>query len=66
MNVLYLVLPLALVFATVAVVAFVWVVRSGQLDDVDTPPHRILFDDDADASTAQSSRRNAVNSRSAR
>jgi cbb3-type cytochrome oxidase maturation protein len=45
MSVLYLILPLALVFACGAVGAFVWTVRSGQLDDVDTPPRRILFDD---------------------
>jgi cbb3-type cytochrome oxidase maturation protein len=49
MSVLYLILPLALVFAGVAVGAFVWTVRSGQLDDVDTPPRRILFDDDVAA-----------------
>jgi len=45
MSVLYLVLPLALLIAGGAVLAFVWTVRSGQLDDVDTPPRRILFDD---------------------
>lgn len=45
MNALYLVLPLAILVATAAVIAFVWTVRSGQLDDVDTPPRRILFDD---------------------
>ena len=45
MIALYLVLPLALLIATGAVVAFVWTVRSGQLDDVDTPPRRVLFDD---------------------
>jgi cbb3-type cytochrome oxidase maturation protein len=45
MTVLYVVLPLALVIAGAAVFAFIWVVRSGQLDDVDTPPRRILFDD---------------------
>ena len=46
MTALYLVLPLALLVATGAVIAFVWSVRSGQLDDVDTPPRRILFDDE--------------------
>lgn len=46
MTVLYLILPLALLFAGVAVAAFAWTVRSGQLDDVDTPPRRILFEDD--------------------
>jgi len=42
---LYLVLPLALLVAAGAVGAFVWTVRSGQLDDTETPPRRILFDD---------------------
>ena len=45
MTALYVVLPLALLVASCAVAAFVWTVRSGQLDDVDTPPRRILFDD---------------------
>jgi cbb3-type cytochrome oxidase maturation protein len=47
MSTLYIVLPLALVVVGLAVAAFIWVVRSGQLDDVDTPPRRILFDDEA-------------------
>ena len=46
MTVLYLILPLALLFAGAAVAAFAWTVHSGQLDDVDTPPRRILFDDE--------------------
>ncbi len=46
MSALYLVLPLALLIASLAVLAFAWTVRSGQLDDVDTPPRRILFDDE--------------------
>lgn len=46
MTVLYLILPLALLFAAGAVAAFAWTVQSGQLDDVDTPPRRILFDDE--------------------
>ena len=46
MIILYLILPLALIFASLFVAAFMWTVRSGQLDDVDTPPRRILFDDE--------------------
>lgn len=46
MTILYLILPLALLLAAGAVAAFAWTVRSGQLDDVDTPPRRILFDDE--------------------
>lgn len=45
MIALYIVLPLALFIAGGAVAAFIWTVRSGQLDDVDTPPRRVLFDD---------------------
>jgi cbb3-type cytochrome oxidase maturation protein len=52
MTTLYLVIPLALVVAGAAVAAFIWVVRSGQLDDVDTPARRILFDDGAPRRTA--------------
>jgi cbb3-type cytochrome oxidase maturation protein len=45
MSVLYIVLPLALLASTLAVGAFVWSVRRGQLDDLDTPPLRALNDD---------------------
>lgn len=47
MSVIYIVLPMALIFATAAVGAFIWAVRRGQLDDLDTPASRILLDDDA-------------------
>lgn len=46
MSVLYIVVPLALVLAAAAVGAFIWSVRHGQLDDVDTPAIRMLHDDD--------------------
>ena len=46
MSVLFIVLPLALVLAAAAVWGFVWMVRSGQYDDLDTPASRILVDDD--------------------
>lgn len=45
MTTMVLILILALVGAGAAVAAFAWTVRSGQLDDVDTPPRRMLFDD---------------------
>ena len=57
MTMLYLILPLALLFAAGAVVAFIWTVRSGQLDDIDTPPRRILFEDElADAAPVSADR----------
>lgn len=46
MSTLYLLVPLAIMLAAGAVAAFVWAVRSGQLDDLDTPPQRALLDDD--------------------
>jgi len=45
MTTLYLILILALGGAALAVAAFTWTVRSGQLDDLDTPPRRILNDE---------------------
>lgn len=45
MSVLYIALPAALFLGGAAVMAFVWVVRSGQLDDLETPPFRAVFDD---------------------
>ncbi len=46
MTVLYLLVPLALFFAAAAVATFIWAVRSGQFDDLETPAVRVLFDDD--------------------
>ena len=48
MSVLWVALPVALLLASAAVAAFLWVVRSGQLDDLETPAVRILFDDSAE------------------
>jgi cbb3-type cytochrome oxidase maturation protein len=46
MNVLYFLVPLALLLAGVGVAAFVWSVRSGQFDDVQTPGMRVLLEDE--------------------
>ena len=44
MNILLLLIPLSLVLLVVMIAAFVWAVRSGQFDDLDTPPLDILAD----------------------
>ncbi len=49
MSVIFVVLPLALVIASVAVAAFVWAMRNGQYDDLNTPSLRILQDDEVDS-----------------
>jgi len=46
MNILYLLVPAAVLLAAVGVTAFAWAVRTGQFDDVDTPPVRALLDDE--------------------
>ncbi len=45
MSVLYVAIPVALLISSVFVWAFVRQVKSGQLDDLETPPRRMLFDD---------------------
>jgi cbb3-type cytochrome oxidase maturation protein len=44
MNVLYLMIPISLLLGGLFVMAFVWSVHSGQVDDTETPQHRILED----------------------
>jgi cbb3-type cytochrome oxidase maturation protein len=46
MEVIFIVLPLAIVMAAVALAAFFWAVHRGQFDDLDTPRYRALFDDE--------------------
>jgi cbb3-type cytochrome oxidase maturation protein len=46
MEVLYILLPVAVVLATVAVGVFIWAARSGQFDDLETPGLRVLHDDE--------------------
>lgn len=49
MNILYLLVPLALILAAAGVWAFYWSVRTGQYDDTDTPAIRVLMEDDLSA-----------------
>ena len=46
MELIFVLLPFALLFAGIALALFVWAARSGQFDDLDTPAVRILFDDE--------------------
>ena len=48
MDILYLLIPLTFVLIGLAVAALIWSVKHGQFDDLDSPAHRILFEDDAD------------------
>ncbi len=46
MEVIYYLVPVALVILVIAVGIFFWAVKSGQYDDMEGPAHRILMDDE--------------------
>ena len=54
MSVIYVLLPLGLLLSASAVATFVWAARNGQLDDMDSPAVRILGEDQAVRTQAQS------------
>lgn len=46
MNALYLQILIGVLVMLIIVVAFIMTIKSGQYDDLDSPAHRILMDDD--------------------
>lgn len=46
MDILYLLIPLSLVFVAAIAAVFLWAVKSGQFEDMEGPAHRILMDDE--------------------
>ena len=46
MEILYLLSPVSVILVFIIGAAFWWSLRSGQYDDLDTPPLDILVDDD--------------------
>lgn len=46
MSVLYLVVPLALLIVGIALGGYLWAVRSGQMDDLETPGVRVIRDEE--------------------
>jgi cbb3-type cytochrome oxidase maturation protein len=48
MSVIWIMLPFALLLGIGFVVAFARAVSTGQYDDLETPAHRILLEDEAD------------------
>ncbi len=46
MSVIYIALPIALALGAAGMLACVACIRSGQYDDLQSPPVRILLDDD--------------------
>lgn len=46
MSALYILIPVAVALVGFAIWLFVWAVDNGQYDDLDSPAHSILFDDE--------------------
>lgn len=46
MEIIFIMIPLGLLLAGLAVWAFFWAVGSGQFDDLDGPAYSILLDDE--------------------
>lgn len=53
MEIIYLLLPLALVLVIAMIWIFLWAIKSDQFDDMEGPAHRILMEED-DAPPAES------------
>jgi len=45
MSVIFILLTVSILIAALFLGAFLWSVKSGQYDDEESPPVRILFDD---------------------
>lgn len=45
MSVIFIMAPVALLLAALAVGTFIWATRDGQFEDTETPAHRVLFED---------------------
>ncbi len=48
MESIYILIPIAMIFCALAIMAYLWAVDSGQYKDLDKEAHRILFDEDPD------------------
>ena len=46
MSIIYVLIPLAILLVSIAIVIFFWAVRSNQFEDLDRQGYSILFDDD--------------------
>ncbi len=56
MNIIYFLMPLALTLAGLFVLGFAFAAARGQYDDLETPAHRILLDDETATSNSASQR----------
>ena len=46
MGIIFVLLPLSILLAGIALAGYFWGVRTGQFDDLETPAMRAVFDDE--------------------
>lgn len=61
MEIIFITVPVTLVFIAIGASIFFWASKKGQFDDLDSPAHRILFDDDIEKDKPDSSDTNNGN-----
>jgi cbb3-type cytochrome oxidase maturation protein len=54
MDILFLLIPLSLVFIGLIGAALYWAIHSGQYDDLEKPGHQLLLDDDEEVPAGKS------------
>jgi len=48
MEIIYFLIPMALLLGLSFVGGFIWAAKKGQFDDLETPAHRMLIDEEVD------------------
>ncbi|MGI2067977.1 cbb3-type cytochrome oxidase assembly protein CcoS [Shewanella sp. MF08487] len=48
MEIIYVLIPIAMIFVAIAIMVFFWAVKSEQFDDLDRQSVSILFDENVD------------------
>lgn len=59
MEILYILIPVAILLVIAMIAGFLWAVKSGQFDDLEGPAHRILMDKDEVQKRAPRTRKQA-------
>jgi len=58
MSIIYILIPIAMVFVTIAIWMFFWAVKSDQYQDLDREGINILFDEDLETKNAPDTEEN--------
>lgn len=53
MEVIYLLIPIAILFVVIAIYVFSWAVKSDQFDDLEKHGMSVLFDEEKDKNTSK-------------